>query len=444
MLEEIDEIGAQDHDGVDVDPVDTLMVALQVILDRVGKLKFTKKAFLMSSFAKPIEWMDQLSGVVDRIRDMDAKVNFIILANAEDMSKIQVKNKEFVEKIAGKIPDQVAVFHLNEAFDIVNQFKKKIVRSVPKFKGYLEWHPKLKFRVKTVAKTAIQNMPLLKRISIPAEAAGNDVSDSGVKLTKSYLNKFLETPEERDDSDRVKAYKYGKSYVPFSQVDEKLLQYTSDPCLRVLAFMDSSQVPRHHFMNTVDVVLSEEDDASSKLFYALVTALYEANKVAIMRYVKRVNSDPVIVCASPCSDSEGRKCLYLNQIPFDEDLREYSFSNFMIDERRSVTEAQRNAVHQMIDALDLTKFSENGLEEGDAYIPENTFNPVLQRFYCAVERRALISDSNVELIDEPIKEHLESHRALLSQAEAQINRNIFVFSHALIIMYRRISAFCAQ
>jgi ATP-dependent DNA helicase 2 subunit 2 len=424
MLEEIDEIQAQ-SDGASVDAIDTLMVCLQVILDRVGKLKFTKKVYLMSLFEKPIEWIDQLADVVDRIRDMDVRVNFIILTGANELDESQKKNIEFIEKLSEALPDNVALFFENVALEIVNQFKKKIVRSVPKFRGYLEWHPKLKFRVKTLAKTAVQNMPSLKKISIPAQALE---SDAGVKMAKSYINRFLETPEERDDSDRVKAYKYGKAYVPFSQVDEKLLQYTCEPCLRILAFMDANQVPRHHFMNTVDLVVPEEDDtASLKIFSSLLTALEEANKVAIMRYVKRTNSDPIVVCASPYIDSDDQKILCLNHIPFDEDLREYLFSNFMSDDRRGVSDHQRSSVRNLINALDLTKIQANDAGETDTYVPESTFNPVLQRFYSAVEQRALVADSSVEVIDEPIREYLELHGHLLAHAEEELKCNFALY-----------------
>ncbi len=72
----------------------------------------------------------------------------------------------------------------------------------------------------------------------------------------------------------MKAYKYGKSLIPFPKYDEKLMKYSATKCMQLIGFTDNKSVPRHHFMGNVECVCAEPSDphaavALSALIHAL-------------------------------------------------------------------------------------------------------------------------------------------------------------------------------
>lgn len=48
--------------------------------------------------------------------------------------------------------------------------------------------------------------------------------------------------------ERVKGYRYGKTLVPFSMVDEAVLKYEAEKTLQLVGFTSSKNVPRKHFL----------------------------------------------------------------------------------------------------------------------------------------------------------------------------------------------------
>lgn len=51
----------------------------------------------------------------------------------------------------------------------------------------------------------------------------------------------------------MKGYKYGKTLVPFAEVDEANLKYEVDSCLKVIGFTSSKNIPREW---TVSIIWS--------------------------------------------------------------------------------------------------------------------------------------------------------------------------------------------
>jgi ATP-dependent DNA helicase 2 subunit 2 len=364
MLEAVDAMFVDPENIEEADAMDALLVGLQVIHDRVQHYKFTKKLYLITACGSAIQDQDQLDEIADRVKDVDVRCNIITVVNPAHATPTQKDNLQFLENLVEKLGDKGVLMNIVEATQLVHEFRKKSVRSMPKYKGYLEWHPKLKFSVVTYAKTMVQNLPSLTRVSVPAEAAGEDAESTKVKMARSYINKFSETPDDLAEDQRVKAYKYGKTFIPFSSIDEKLLEYEAQPCFKLIAFIEHDKIPRHHYMSTVDIVYPEKGNAgATKGFTSLVMALKETRKAAILRLVKpprgRYRSDPVIVCATPHIDPGSQPCLFLNTLPFDEDVREYQFANFMANEKLSVSQEQRDSIRNLIESLDLTTAAED-------------------------------------------------------------------------------------
>jgi ATP-dependent DNA helicase 2 subunit 2 len=112
---------------------------------------------------------------------------------------------------------------------------------------------------------------------------------------------LLDDPDKELHSDELtKAYKYGKSLVPFAKFDEANLKWKADSCLKVIGFTERSRVPRHHYMTTVDCIVSlPSDESAAVALSALIHALAETNRVAIVRFVKRANSAPLLGVLTP-------------------------------------------------------------------------------------------------------------------------------------------------
>lgn len=61
-------------------------------------------------------------------------------------------------------------------------------------------------------------------------------------MDRAYRN--VETLQDVAPEDRVKAYQYGREYVPFSAADEAAMKFTTDRCMKLLGFTSRKNVPR--------------------------------------------------------------------------------------------------------------------------------------------------------------------------------------------------------
>jgi len=73
--------------------------------------------------------------------------------------------------------------------------------------------------------------------------------------------------------------------------------------LRVIAFLPRENVPRYHFMSTVDMIVPDiSSPASSSALSALARALHNTATVALVRFIKRNDSrgvNPTLGCLTP-------------------------------------------------------------------------------------------------------------------------------------------------
>ena len=143
------------------------------------------------------------------------------------------------------------------------------------------------------------------------------------------------------------------------------------------------------------MIVSEPNNyRAAKGLSALIKAMNETGMVAVVRYVKRKNAAPLMGHLVPAFDlnkaEDPVECLYFQQMPFDEDVREYSFNGFADDAAFAPSDAQLLAARQLIQSMDLTNTDVSGVSMGGAgeneddeewMVPETTFNPCLQRFY---------------------------------------------------------------
>ena len=143
---------------------------------------------------------------------------------------------------------------------------------------------------------------------------------------------------------------------------------------KLLGFTDMSNVPRHHFMAGVDVILPIKGAKNERAFAAMVYSMLETNKVLLAKIIERKNADPKLVVLHPYV-SKKQPLLYLVQLPTAEDLRDYQFPSLV-----QATYRQREAAKKLIQKLDLCPEevdSEGEVEQTEKLEVEKTFNPTI-------------------------------------------------------------------
>lgn len=434
LLRKLEKIEPEGQEG---DLLDALIVALDLLMKRQQvdpKKKYQKRLFLVSDAGMPIN-KDDVAVVVDQFSRMDAKLNIIGIDFKEEeeeseqggavdcernVSDVKMENEELLRDMAKQVGGVIVA--VNQALDMMSYFRSKGVLQRSTFRGLLQIGRHLHIPVWSFIKTMEQKFPLLRKISTVAQEAANP-GNMNVVLERSY-HSITEPDVEIPTDERVKGYKYGKTLVPFSKIDESALKYSADACMKIIGFTQSHTVPRHHFMGNVEcIVPNPSDQAAGTALSALIHALAETDSVAIIRYVKRNKSVPHLGVLSPHIKAD-YECLFYNALPFSEDIRQFSFASLAPERIRKSfvpTKEQNDATEQLIRSLDLTEAAED--EEGnrmEALKPKHTYNPVLQRFYQCVQHRALHPNTPLPKLDPLVERYVNPDEELFHKAAASI------------------------
>ncbi len=94
----------------------------------------------------------------------------------------------------------------------------------------------------------------------------------GVALERTYHS--ISDPDQEIPSDqRVKGYKYGKTLVPFSKVDESVLKYEANSCMKVIGFTSAKNVPSKPSIY-VSISISRSISISISISIFISTSIY--------------------------------------------------------------------------------------------------------------------------------------------------------------------------
>ena len=208
----------------------------------------------------------------------------------------------------------------------------------------------------------------------------------------------------------IKAYFYGKQLVPIEKINEEVLKFTDDRCLKMLGFTDTDKVPRSQYMAGCDIVVPVENSINRTAFSALIVAMLDTDKVMIAKWVSRKNAAPKLVVLHPYKAPKF-ECLYMNILPTVEDIRDYQFGSLI-----QSTNPQQQAMDNFVDALDLDEIEEEEGIHNDA----NTFNPTLQYFnQCVIHRIYNGEDSALPEPNQTIQEQSHPEAETLERANQQ-------------------------
>uniref|UniRef100_A0A8C3AKL0 X-ray repair complementing defective repair in Chinese hamster cells 5 n=1 Tax=Cyclopterus lumpus TaxID=8103 RepID=A0A8C3AKL0_CYCLU len=240
----------------------------------------------------------------------------------------------------------------------------------------------------------------LKKSWTTVDAQSNKKDD--VKRETVYcLDDDNETEVEKDDT--IQGFRYGSDIVPFSKVDQEQMKYKHDgKCFAVLGF-----AKQHTFMGTqvIKVFSGKDDEHAGVALSALIRALDELNMVAIVRYAYDRRSNPQVGAAFPCIKKD-HECLIYVQLPFMEDLRQFTFPSLENNKKFTPSDTQLSAVDSLIDSMMLLEEDDNG-DQKDMFKVHHIPNPAFQRHFQCLHHRAVSPSTPLPPMEPWLKAALE-------------------------------------
>eukprot|EP00271_Cylindrocystis_brebissonii_P020640 TRINITY_DN6925_c0_g1_i1.p1 TRINITY_DN6925_c0_g1~~TRINITY_DN6925_c0_g1_i1.p1 ORF type:complete len:740 (+),score=127.18 TRINITY_DN6925_c0_g1_i1:23-2242(+) len=241
-------------------------------------------------------------------------------------------------------------------------------------------------------KSQAARFPLLKPYSDKA-ASWDPHASHKVEMSREY--KLVDNPDKVVAPEEiVKAYRYGPQVIPISEELTQALQYDTEKGFKLVGFVAKGQIPRHFYMKESMLVLPEPDDEKAAVaLSALARAMSQSSQAALVRYkfTAKKGAGPTLGILTPrlAEKADQVDAFVLNILPFAEDIREYVFPSFNdAPANQQPSTSQREAADRLVSAMSLVVERRDlpGMEV-EQVKPEETANPVLQRFYRFVETR---------------------------------------------------------
>lgn len=305
---------------------------------------------------------------------------------------------------------------VSKRMQLMAQGMKKTVALTTKFRGNLEIGDALGIPVFCYLKTKVATLPTLAKES----QTSYDKEELGkVKMDRRYTSP--QNPDEDVAPDQqVKAYRYGMEKVPFSSADVEFFKFQTEKSLKVLGFLDKSLLNPSKFVGGTDVFIAEPGKPhAAKCLAALIDGMKDLDQVAIARFVARKNAAPKIMALIPHSPEKGDNyyAFWAQQLPFEEDLRNYEFAPLKTS-KNNPSDAQQDAADKLVESL--------SVRDDKADEVGSCFNPVLCRFYNAVSQRVFDDDASIP----PLPAYVETCLSMNETRKQRIQGVIQAFGDA--------------
>ncbi|GLE01304.1 hypothetical protein PINS_up010134 [Pythium insidiosum] len=412
MCERLHQLRPTVDASVKVDLLDGLIVALDLLYRRTEGKKYDRRLLLITDAASPIEDAADIESVVQMMQQMDVQLQVVGIdfehttdrigsASASDPVKsehvpsttdVKQENEKMLVSIAQEVRGDVC--SASRRMQLLAQGMKKAVAQVTKFRGPLEIGDSFGIPLYCYLKTKPATLPTLSKesqVSHEKEVSGR------VRMDRRYT--APQNPDEEVPPDQqVKAYRYGMERVPFSSADVEFFKLQTEKGLRLLGFVDHAQIHWSKLMSNTDVFVAEPGKVNAaRALAAMVDAMRELEQVAIARFVARKNAAPKIVALVPHAPTpeEPYYCFWGQQLPFEEDLRAYEFAP-LLTKKSAPSDAQQELADKLVESL--------SVREDKAQDVGVCFNPVLRRFFHAVEQRAFDASAGIP----PVPSFLEA------------------------------------
>jgi ATP-dependent DNA helicase 2 subunit 2 len=362
------------------DMLDAVVVADHMLHEAIGDKKFNKRVVLVSSCAGEVRRKEDMGTIVDALKKRGVSVIVIGVDFDEeeddgrgvDWAALSTKqrNEKVLHFMAAEIGGDSIVVPVNDAQSALSALRKKNMPQRTYCKVLLDIGD-IKIPVALYVKCLLQRVPSMAKVT--AKGAGV------VTERKHYSARA--PADEIDAADRTKAYVYGRSNVPFNEVDEAQMKFQCERSMSVLGFVPAASVPAHVLQGGSKAVAPLPDDvAGATALAAFVHGMAHLERAMLVRLAWRNNCDPALgVCfAAP---KAGRAILYFALLPFAEDYRHYQFRAFA---DVPLSAAERAAVEALVAKM--------ALGAGELR-PKDTFNPMMQHYYQCLKERYLRPDA---------------------------------------------------
>ncbi|OJJ41529.1 hypothetical protein ASPWEDRAFT_23609 [Aspergillus wentii DTO 134E9] len=197
-----------------------------------------------------------------------------------------------------------------------------------------------------------------------------------------------------EDSGRVlekweirKAYKFGGDQISFSPDEQKALRNFGDPVIRIIGFKPISSIPFWANVKHPSFIYPSETDyvGSTRVFSALHQKLLRDQKAALVWFIPRKNSAPVVgamIAGKEKLDENGVQKfppgMWIIPLPFADDVRQNPEITLQV-----APESLIDQLRMVIQQLQLPKA---------VYEPQKYPNPSLQWHYRILQALALDED----------------------------------------------------
>uniref|UniRef100_A0A673JBG2 X-ray repair cross-complementing protein 5 n=1 Tax=Sinocyclocheilus rhinocerous TaxID=307959 RepID=A0A673JBG2_9TELE len=388
--------------------VQTSADQLDVIIDSLKKARITLQFFLPF----PVDGEDRADGGGDGPGPSAAPVR-----PGKGLSRQQTQGLEMVKNIMTSLEEEDGleeVYTFSDALQKLSIFKR-IDRRPMAWPCHLTIGSSLTIRI--VGYKAVTEEKVKKSWAI-VEAQSHQRDD--VKRETVYcLDDDNETEVQKDDT--IQGFRYGSDIVPFSKVDEDQMKYKSDgKCFSVLGFTKQELIRRHQFMGSqvVKVFAARDDEHAAVALSALIRALDSLKMAAIVRYAYDRRSNPQVGAAFPCI-KEKYECLLYVQLPFMEDLRQFTFPVLENNKKFKPSESQLSAVDALIDSMMLVEKDEDG-ESVDVFKVNHIPNPQFQRLFQCLHHRGVNPDDPLPPVEPWLKRDLERPQAVSARCQTPL------------------------
>jgi len=422
------------NDNMTGDLIEGLIVGLDMLRQRTEKKKYNRKIYLITDGANPVEGAEDLPAVVEMMTNLEVELTVLGIGfrskgsapvgrkhtlvkdesqeteeEAGREGEVQYENEKMLLSIARatggqviaskNLPDMMASMHCKQA-------------NPRKLKMPLEITPSLTIRAQYFGKTSQARPPSMSKES---KRAFDPTDPKSGKVTQDKTYRDPDQPDvEIDFEDRIKGFRYGKDYIPVTQDVEEAMKLMSDGAsMKVLGFTDPSSIQRCYYMSTTQIVIGEiGNDKAAVAISALTRALKRQTQAAVVRFVRQKNADPQVGVLFPDENCSTYDRLVYEQLPFYEDLRNFTFPSFEgLKTGLAPSNFQDMAAARLIENMMLSK-------SGVDLLPlETVYNPALQRVHASMIARAIDPKCPLPEADKNVEGCLMPNKELLAWAK---------------------------
>lgn len=232
----------------------------------------------------------------------------------------------------------------------------------------------IRIAVQLFTRTQAAVMPKLQRCTTVGHtvvAVSQDVRH--VAMTEEGED---EMEQEVGENERVEGFFYGTDLIPCTPSHREAMKLRGRRSLETIGFAKTQEVRPYLSMGRTRTILPlAGDHDGQKGFNAVVDAMLTLQRAMLVRYTRITDAAPEFGVCFPHLGKEGHRCLFFAPLPFAEDVRHFSFSEYP---ELQYTAPEEAAMDALIDALTVS---------AEVLPPHATFHPVLQQFYTTLRQK---------------------------------------------------------